>query len=120
MSTEEKELEVIGINIKYNFYQQFASFYSKYNLVKIANLSENKEARTIGTVKRVRETKTKNNETMAFVEITDDTSNIEIVLFPMIYQQIGKLQNGMILMISGKTQKRMTLQIIVDRFKIIS
>ena len=116
----EKELEVIGINIKYNFYQQFASFYSKYNLVKIANLSENKEARTIGTVKRVRETKTKNNETMAFVEITDDTSNIEIVLFPMIYQQIGKLQNGMILMISGKTQKRMTLQIIVDRFKIIS
>lgn len=117
---QEKELEVIGINIKYSFYQQFASFYSKYNLVKIANLSENKEARTIGTVKRVRETKTKNNETMAFVEITDDTSNIEIVLFPMIYQQIGKLQNGMILMISGKTQKRMTLQIIVDRFKIIS
>lgn len=117
---QEKELEVIGINIKYNFYQQFASFYSKYNLVKIANLSENKEARTIGTVKRVRETKTKNNETMAFVEITDDTSNIETVLFPMIYQQIGKLQNGMILMISGKTQKRMTLQIIVDRFKIIS
>lgn len=117
---QEKELEVIGINIKYNFYQQFASFYSKYNLVKIANLSENKEARTIGRVKRVRETKTKNNETMAFVEITDDTSNIEIVLFPMIYQQIGKLQNGMILMISGKTQKRMTLQIIVDRFKIIS
>lgn len=117
---QEKELEVIGINIKYNFYQQFASFYSKYNLVKIANLSENKEARTIGTVKRVRETKTKNNETMVFVEITDDTSNIEIVLFPMIYQQIGKLQNGMILMISGKTQKRMTLQIIVDRFKIIS
>ena len=117
---QEKELEVIGINIKYNFYQQFASFYSKYNLVKIANLSENKEARTIGTVKRVRETKTKNNETMAFVEITDDTSNIEIVLFPMTYQQIGKLQNGMILMISGKTQKRMTLQIIVDRFKIIS
>lgn len=117
---QEKEVEVIGINIKYNFYQQFASFYSKYNLVKIANLSENKEARTIGTVKRVRETKTKNNETMAFVEITDDTSNIEIVLFPMIYQQIGKLQNGMILMISGKTQKRMTLQIIVDRFKIIS
>lgn len=117
---QEKELEVIGINIKYNFYQQFASFYSKYNLVKIANLSENKEARTIGTVKRVRETKTKNNETMAFVEITDDTSNIEIVLFPMIYQQIGKLQNGMILMISGKTKKRMTLQIIVDRFKIIS
>lgn len=117
---QEKELEVIGINIKYNFYQQFASFYSKYNLVKIANLSENKEVRTIGTVKRVRETKTKNNETMAFVEITDDTSNIEIVLFPMIYQQIGKLQNGMILMISGKTQKRMTLQIIVDRFKIIS
>lgn len=117
---QEKELEVIGINIKYNFYQQFASFYSKYNLVKIANLSENKEARTIGAVKRVRETKTKNNETMAFVEITDDTSNIEIVLFPMIYQQIGKLQNGMILMISGKTQKRMTLQIIVDRFKIIS
>ena len=51
---QEKELEVIGINIKYNFYQQFASFYSKYNLVKIANLSENKEARTIGTVKRVR------------------------------------------------------------------
>lgn len=117
---QEKELEVIGINIKYNFYQQFASFYSKYNLVKIANLSENKEARTIGTVKRVRETKTKNNETMAFVEITDDTSNIEIVLFPMIYQQIGKLQNGMILMISGKAQKRMTLQIIADRFKIIS
>ncbi len=114
---QEKELETIGINLKYNFFTQCASFYSKYNMIKISDILENKQVRTMGIIKKVREIETKQKERMAFIEIGDDTSNIEVVFFPRMYSESLPLKPGMILMVGGSTQKRTTLQVVADYIK---
>ena len=114
---QEKEIETIGINLKYNFFKQCESFYNKYNLIKISDITENKQVRTMGIIKKVREIETKQKEKMAFVELGDDTSNIEVVFFPRIYNTSVPLNNGMILMVGGNTQKRTTLQVVADYIK---
>ena len=114
---QEKEIETIGLNIKYNFFKQCESFYSKYNMLKISDIEANKQVRTMGIIKKIKEIETKQKEKMAFVELGDDTSNIEVVFFPKMYQESKPLKNGMILMVGGSTQKRTTLQVVADYIK---
>lgn len=114
---QEKELDVLGLNIKYNFFRQCASLYQKYNMIKINQIVEGRPVRTMGVIKKVKEIKTKQNETMAFIELADDISSIEVVFFPKLYKEVFPLNNGMILMIAGYTQKRTTLQVVADYIK---
>ena len=114
---QEKELETIGINLKYNFFKQCESFYTKYSLIKISDIIANKQVRTMGIIKHVKEIETKQKEKMAFVELGDDTSNIEVVFFPKLYATSVPLKNGMILMVGGSTQNRTTLQVVADYIK---
>ena len=114
---QEKEIETIGLNIKYNFFKQCESFYSKYNMLKISDIEANKQVRTMGIIKKIKEIETKQKEKMAFIDIGDDTSNIEVVFFPKMYQESKPLKNGMILMVGGSTQKRTTLQVVADYIK---
>lgn len=114
---QEKELDALGINLKYNFFRQCASFYQKYNLIKICDIEETRQIRTMGLIKRVKEIETKQKEKMAFVELGDDTSTIELVFFPKNYKEALPLNIGMILMVAGSVQKRTTLQIVVDYIK---
>lgn len=114
---QEKELEVIGINLRYNFFKQCEHFYTKYNLTKICEIKESRNVRTMGFIKRVKEIETKQKEKMAFVELGDDTSTIELVFFPKNYKESLPLKNGMILMVAGNVQKRTTLQVVVDYIK---
>ena len=114
---QEKELEVIGINLKYNFFKQCESFYNKYSMIKIGDIVPNKQVRTMGIIKFVKEIETKQKEKMAFVDLGDDTSNIEVVFFPKIYAESLPLKSGMILMVGGSSQKRTSLQIVADYIK---
>lgn len=114
---QEKELEVIGINLKYNFFKQCANLYQKHNMVKIKDIKEGKSVRTMGIIKKVKEITTKQNETMAFIELADDISNVEVVFFPKVYKEVYPIKQGMILMIAGYTQKRTTLQVVVEYIK---
>ena len=56
---QEKEIETIGLNIKYNFFKQCESFYSKYNMLKISDIEANKQVRTMGIIKKIKEIETK-------------------------------------------------------------
>ncbi|MCM1513864.1 MAG: DNA polymerase III subunit alpha [Anaeroplasma bactoclasticum] len=114
---QTKELEVLGINLVYNFFRQFASFYTQYHLQKIIQIKENQLAHTIGIVKKIKEIKTKQNEIMAFIELMDDESSIELVFFPRVYQEARPLTTGNILMVSGTPQRRVTLQVVVSHIK---
>lgn len=114
---QTKELETIGLNIKYNFFNQCQSFYQKYQMIKIDQITENKQIRTMGIIKKVREIETKQKEKMAFVEISDDISNIEVVFFPKLYASSLPLKEGMILLVGGKSQMRTTLQVVADYIK---
>ena len=53
----------------------------------------------------IREITTKNNEKMAFVEGSDESEKIEVVLFPKVYKNIN-IKVGDILLVKGKVEKR--------------
>ncbi len=114
---QEKELEVLGINIKYNIFAQCAPLYTKYNLNKVNDIQENTFTKTFGIIKKIKEIKTKQQETMAFIELSDDTSTIELVLFPRVYNRFKDLKTSDVVMVKGNVQKRTTLQIVVDDIK---
>ena len=86
-------------------------------MLKISDIEANKQVRTMGIIKKIKEIETKQKEKMAFIELGDDTSNIEVVFFPKMYQESKPLKNGMILMVGGSTQKRTTLQVVADYIK---
>ena len=109
-----KEKEIIGINIKYNFFHQFLSLYNKLRLFKIEDLKENMYIRTLGMVKYIRVIKTKAGESMAFISIEDDKDEIELTVFPRVYNALPNISVGQVVIVGGKVQKREQLQIVVD------
>lgn len=110
----EKEKEVLGINIKYNFFYQYKNLYLEKKLFRISDLNEGMYIRTLGIVKNIKEIKTKNNELMAFMNIEDDENNIETTLFPKVYSAISNIVIGQVIIVGGRVQKREKLQIVVD------
>ena len=61
--------------------------------------------------------KTKNDETMAFVKLTDDIASVELTLFPSTYQKYNHLRSGLVVMVSGRAERRKDLQLIVNEIE---
>lgn len=61
----------------------------------------------IGFIENIRKTKTKNNEEMATLTISDDTTSIIGVIFPRVYQKVkGELEKDHLYKITAKVQER--------------
>ena len=59
----EREKNIIGLNIKYNFLNQYQELYTKYNLMHISDVRENMNVKVLGYIQSIKQVKTKNNET---------------------------------------------------------
>ena len=115
----EKEKEVLGLNIKYNFFKQYAHIYQTKHLAYIKDAKENMQIRTLGILSNIREIKTKKDELMAFALIEDNMNEIELTIFPRVYNRYPNLTIGSIVIITGVVTKRNNLQIVVDDIQII-
>lgn len=113
----EKEKNIIGLNLKYNFLNQYQHLYAKYNIMHISDIKENMNVKVLGYIQSIKQVKTKTNETMAFVQFSDDIHTVELTLFPKTYTRYSHLKNGQLLIVSGTTQRRKDLQIIVNEVK---
>ena len=98
---------------------------SKYKSNDGINLTDikkyyNKQVKLILYVDRVKEIVTKKNDTMAFVEASDEYSSISLTLFPKIYQNNNDIKQGNIISILGRVERRYNdFQIVVDNMKIL-
>ena len=115
----EKEKEVLVLNIKYNFFKQYAHIYQTKHLAYIKDAKENMQIRTLGILSKIREIKTKKDELMAFALIEDNMNEIELTIFPRVYNRYPNLTIGSIVIITGVVTKRNNLQIVVDDIQII-
>ena len=115
----EKEKEVLGLNIKYNFFKQYANIYNTKRLSFIKDAKENMQIRTLGILTKVREITTKNNELMAFASLEDNMNEIELTIFPRVYNRLQNLTIGTIVIVTGLVTMRNKLQIVVDDIQII-
>ena len=61
---------------------------------------------------------TKNNEQMAFLDVSDETGDIQMTLFPETYKRFSDIKEGEIIFVEGKSSKRFDkYQIIVNNIK---
>lgn len=106
----EWEKEVLGIYLSSHPLKEIvgAELPSGYHTIASAKgMASNQTARLIAMVKSVRRVTTKQNKTMAVMEVEDLTGSIEVVVFPKKYQEFPDLlEADLILVVDGKVEER--------------
>ena len=95
---------------------------SKYNEVKINEITKyfDKTITTVGLLEKVKTIKTKKNDTMAFLEISDETGKLDYCIFPNRIDYVNRIKKGDLLKIVGKVEKRFDkYQIVVNSIEVI-
>ena len=107
---EEKE-EELRVN-EYNalgFYltNHPASKYSS-GVVKSKQIPKyfDKTIKLVGLIEKIHSIKTKKNEDMAFITLSDEYGNIDLTIFPKSYHLISDLSKGNLIEVLGKVTKR--------------
>ena len=111
----EKELELYGFYVSNHPA-------SKYKAVKINTIKNyfDKVIETVGLLENIKTITTKNNKTMAFLEISDETGKLDYVLFPNKVDYINRINKGDLLKVQGKVEKRHDkYQIIINKIDIL-
>ncbi len=74
-----------------------------------------KKVTVLALVDNIKKIQTKNQETMAFITGSDETTSADIVLFPKIYQMYDTIQVGDILKITGIIERRLDKEQLVAK-----
>lgn len=93
---------------------------SKYNEIKIINIKDyfDKNITTVGLLENIKTIKTKNNDTMAFLEVSDETGSLSYTIFPNKIAYANLIKVGDLLKIIGHVEKRYDkYQIIVNKIE---
>ncbi len=96
---------------------------NKPGLVQISELDKyfDKVINIVLLVDRKNEVTTKKNDRMLFATGSDEISNVDIVLFPMVYEKYPNIQVGDVLGINARVEKRFDkYQLVVNTIKHLS
>ena len=112
----EKEFELFGFYLSNH---PIVKYKNNYNIISLNKLCDyfDKRINTVIYIEKIREIKTKNNETMAFITLSDEIASADAVIFPKQYKNII-ISKGEVLQIDGKVEKRYDkYQIIINSIK---
>lgn len=99
------ERELLGIYLSHHPLEAFQELLAEQSVAISTILPEHdgKSVSVGGAIQDIREITTKNGQKMAFVKIVDLTSELELILFPSIYQQTtGIWERDRIILAKGK------------------
>lgn len=103
------ERELLGIYLSHHPLELFQELLAEQT-VAISTLTPEHDGKSVsigGAIQEIREITTKNGQKMAFVKIVDMTSELELILFPSIYQQTtGIWQRDSIIIAKGKVNSK--------------
>ncbi len=111
----QKEIELFGFYVSNHPA-------SKYNGVKFNCIKEyfDKNIEAYGLLEKVKTIKTKKGDTMAFLDLTDETGTASATIFPNRIIYINQIKEGDLLKINGHVKKRLDrYQIIINKIEII-
>jgi DNA polymerase-3 subunit alpha len=116
------ERELLGLYLSHHPLASYAAFLDK-NATPISSIDNKFDGKTVnvgGSVTNVREISTKNGQKMAFVRLEDQTDEIELVLFPSVYQQTTDVWlRDKVVLASGKVSNRAANKQTTDDYKIL-
>ena len=88
-----KEYEAIGIMLSDNPLRYKKDLLEKEKTMSIIEAKERKEAVVAGIIKEKKIISTKKGTSMAFIKVFDEFDEIEITIFPTIYEQCSTILN---------------------------
>lgn len=103
------ERELLGLYLSQHPLAAFELFLAEQSipLTELKPEHDGKGVQVGGAISSVREITTKNGQKMAFVRIADQFSEIEVILFPSIYQQTtGIWERDRVVIIKGKVNAK--------------
>lgn len=115
----KNEFEVLGFYLSKHPVTEYKIKYNTVNLTDINNYFD-KNIEIIVCIDKIKTIQTKSNEEMCFITGSDEIINIDIVLFPKIYEMYKNIKLNDILKINGKVERRFDqYQIVVNKLEII-
>ena len=122
-----KEMQEFSNNELVNIEKELYGFYlsnhpvTKYNnSIKLININNyfDKNIKLFLYVEKIKVINTKKNEEMAFLNCSDETNNMDFIVFPSKFNLIRELKSGDIVEIFGKVERRYDkYQILVNDIK---
>ncbi|WP_221566379.1 DNA polymerase III subunit alpha [Alkalihalobacillus sp. TS-13] len=115
--TLQFEFEVLGFYLTGHPLEEFNQVLDVYNRSKIGEIDNKEQQIRLGVlITKAKLIKTKKGDWMAFVQLSDETGEIDGIVFPKAYQQNGDLyQDGTLLLVEGKVEPSDGLKIIIDK-----
>ena len=113
------ELDMFGFYITTH---PITKYKIKYNTLSINEIENkiNKDGELVLLVNKVKENTTKKNEKMCFINAMDEVSNIDLVLFPKVYEKNQNINRLDVIHLFGRVEKRFDkVQIIVNKMEIL-
>ena len=101
------EKELLGLYVSGDPLEEYQPSQASHQIASA--LAENKPLKYIftGILSRCRHITTKNNSRMAFAQLTDTTTSLEVTFFPEVYKNCRDLiDNDRVVQVKGKLQKR--------------
>ena len=103
----ENEAKALGFNLKFNIFARNQDLKTKYKITSINDLEENRSYLILGLLYRQKVINTKNNDQMAFLEVKDETTSIDVVVFPNVYGSIkNELATNSLYVLGGRVDVR--------------
>ncbi|WLD92356.1 DNA polymerase III subunit alpha [Alkalihalobacillus sp. AL-G] len=111
------EFEALGFYLTGHPLESFKEVLIAYNRSLIGQIEGEQRGIRIGTlVTRVKTIKTKKGEWMSFVNISDETGEIECVVFPKTYRAYRDcFEEGKLLLLEGNVETKDTQKLIVEK-----
>ncbi|MCU0104380.1 DNA polymerase III subunit alpha [Acholeplasma vituli] len=88
----EKEKMALGFNLSYTPASFYQPLLEKYHLKTLDQIEQTE--RVLGLIKRVKVIQTKTGKSMAFLEVSDGQTTIDVTVFPEIYSKYNPLMNS--------------------------
>ena len=109
----EKELELFGLYLSNHPVTDLKGKYPQ--TISLSDIEEyfDKNIDAIVCVDSIKEINTKNGDKMGFIIGSDESSNIDITLFPKIFKSIPHIEKGDIICVKGHVEKRF------DKYQIV-
>lgn len=116
----EKELEVFGFYLSNHPVTEYRLKLEEPITLSEVELYFDKVITVIAYVDKKKEIATKNNDMMCFVTGSDEITNLDIVLFPRVYEKCTEIEVGNIIKVTGKVEKRFDkYQLIVSSLEVL-
>lgn len=116
------ERELLGLYLSQHPLEAFELILAEQS-VPLKSLKADHDGRAVnvgGAVMELREITTKNGQKMAFVKLGDQTTELELVLFPSIYQQtLGIWERDRVVLVRGKINSKDRAGKVSDEIKIL-